>query len=52
MSMHFNLIMKCCVEKRGLRIVVRKGGEKRGSRVESCGFFQGIRCVVTEFGGM
>ncbi len=28
--------MQCCGEKRGLHIVVRKGGEKRGSHVESC----------------
>jgi hypothetical protein len=29
MSMHFTLIMKCGVEKRGLHIVVRKGGREK-----------------------
>jgi hypothetical protein len=37
--------MQCCGEKGGSHIVVRKGGEKRGLLVESCGCFpRNLRC--------
>ncbi len=37
--------MQCCGEKRGSHIEVRKGGEKRGLCVESCGCFpENLKC--------